>query len=62
MIRFARHATDTIDCDDARRNDQQEASALTQTVPPRRRKVRILATLGPASSGVEMIRKLYLGL
>ncbi len=29
-------------------------------LPPRTRKVRILATLGPASSSEEMIRKLYL--
>ncbi len=33
---------------------------MTIHTAPRRRKVRILATLGPASSSVEMIRKLYL--
>ncbi len=32
---------------------------MVQIAPPRERKVRILATLGPASSGVEMIRALY---
>jgi pyruvate kinase len=33
---------------------------VTTTIQPRARKVRILATLGPASSTPEMIRKLYL--
>ena len=32
---------------------------MTSHIAPRGRKVRILATLGPASSSVEMIRKLY---
>ena len=31
---------------------------MTETLPPRSRKVKILATLGPASSGAKMIRKL----
>ena len=35
-------------------------SSVAQTFLPRNRKVRILATLGPASSGIEMIRKLHL--
>jgi len=34
---------------------------LTETLAPRARKVKILATLGPASSSPEMIRKLMLG-
>src|SRR3954462_13031550 len=34
--------------------------ALTETLPPRSRKVKILATLGPASSTPQMIRKLML--
>jgi pyruvate kinase len=33
---------------------------LIQFLPPRSRKVRILATLGPASSGPDMIRALFL--
>ncbi len=33
---------------------------MVQPLPPRDRKVRILATLGPVSSGVEAIRALYL--
>ncbi|HEV2595639.1 MAG TPA: pyruvate kinase [Sphingomicrobium sp.] len=33
---------------------------MTQTLPPRSRKVKILATLGPASSDPNMIRKLML--
>lgn len=33
---------------------------MTQTLPPRSRKVKILATLGPASSEPRMIRKLML--
>ena len=32
---------------------------MAQLVPPRRRKVKILATLGPASKTPEMIRALY---
>lgn len=32
---------------------------MTQPAAPRRRKVRILATLGPASSGIDRIRALY---
>ncbi len=32
---------------------------MVQTVQPRQRRVRILATLGPASSGAEMIAALY---
>ncbi|MEG3144953.1 pyruvate kinase [Sphingomonas sp. RT2P30] len=32
---------------------------MTKAISPRSRKVRILATLGPASSSVEMIAKLY---
>ncbi len=31
----------------------------SHAIPPRRRKVRVLATLGPASSSPEMIEKLY---
>ena len=34
---------------------------MTETLAPRARKVKILATLGPASSSPEMIRKLMLG-
>ena len=33
---------------------------MTQTLAPRSRKVKILATLGPASSDLRMIRKLML--
>ena len=33
---------------------------MSSKIEPRRRKVRVLATLGPASSSAEMIRKLYL--
>jgi pyruvate kinase len=33
---------------------------VTETLPPRSRKVKILATLGPASSDAKMIRKLML--
>jgi pyruvate kinase len=33
---------------------------MTETLPPRSRKVKILATLGPASSSASMIRKLML--
>ena len=33
---------------------------MTQNTAPRTRKVRVLATLGPASNTPEMIRKLYL--
>ena len=33
---------------------------MTETLPPRSRKVKILATLGPASSTPQMIRKLML--
>jgi len=33
---------------------------LTETLPPRSRKVKILATLGPASSSADMIRRLML--
>jgi pyruvate kinase len=33
---------------------------VTETLPPRSRKVKILATLGPASSDARMIRKLML--
>jgi pyruvate kinase len=36
------------------------AVAVTETLPPRSRKVKILATLGPASSDPKMIRKLML--
>src|SRR5687767_15708360 len=36
------------------------ASPTTDTLPPRDRKVKILATLGPASSDPKMIRKLML--
>ena len=36
------------------------AHAMTTPLPPRRRKVRVLATLGPASNTPEMIRRLYL--
>jgi pyruvate kinase len=32
---------------------------LSHAIPPRRRKVRVLATLGPASSTPEMIERLY---
>src|SRR5206468_1827031 len=35
-------------------------SAVTETLAPRSRKVKILATLGPASSDARMIRKLML--
>src|ERR1700748_1101894 len=35
-------------------------SITTSSMAPRRRKVRVLATLGPASREPEMIRKLYL--
>jgi pyruvate kinase len=41
-------------------SSSEKRPLLVHPVPPRDRKVRILATLGPASSGVEMIRKLYL--
>src|SRR3954447_8253418 len=34
--------------------------AVTDTLPPRSRKVKILATLGPASSDLKTIRKLLL--
>ena len=33
---------------------------MPETLPPRARKVKILATLGPASSDPKMIRKLML--
>src|SRR5436305_4665451 len=33
---------------------------VTETLPPRSRKVKILATLGPASSDAKMIRRLML--
>ena len=33
---------------------------MTETLAPRSRKVKILATLGPASSSPEMIRELML--
>src|SRR5215210_658546 len=36
------------------------ASPVTETLAPRGRKVKILATLGPASSDARMIRKLIL--
>jgi pyruvate kinase len=36
------------------------AGAVTDTLPPRSRKVKILATLGPASSDKRTIRKLML--
>src|SRR6476660_8380286 len=36
------------------------AAAVTETLPPRTRKVKILATLGPASSDAKMIRTLML--
>jgi pyruvate kinase len=36
------------------------AGAVTETLKPRLRKVKILATLGPASSTPSMIRKLML--
>jgi pyruvate kinase len=36
------------------------AKAVTETLAPRDRKVKILATLGPASSSAKMIRKLML--
>src|SRR3954471_21083634 len=39
---------------------QPRGSQVTETLPPRSRKVKILATLGPASSDAKMIRKLYL--
>ncbi len=37
-----------------------KAAAVTETLPPRTRKVKILATLGPASNDMRMIRKLML--
>ncbi len=65
MIRRIRHAFDMVGGDE--RPDKQRGSILAQPVQhrhrgvaPRLRKVRILATLGPASSGVEMIRKLFI--
>src|SRR5215218_5220713 len=36
------------------------AGGVTETLPPRSRKVKILATLGPASSDLRTIRKLML--
>src|SRR3954466_11164759 len=36
------------------------ASLVTETLPPRTRKVKILATLGPASSDAKTIRRLML--
>ena len=36
------------------------ASAVTETLAPRSRKVKILATLGPASSDKRVIRRLML--
>ena len=36
------------------------AASTTDTLPPRDRKVKILATLGPASSDLRMIRRLML--
>lgn len=44
----------------ADRPRSQEVHARMKRLPPRSRKVRILATLGPASSTDEMIRKLFL--
>src|SRR4051794_14368985 len=37
-----------------------QGDVVTETLAPRARKVKILATLGPASSDAKMIRKLYL--
>src|SRR5215475_1192674 len=36
------------------------AADVTDTLPPRSRKVKILATLGPASSDAKIIRKLLM--
>ena len=42
-----------------RNGNQASGATVVHTLPPRQRKVRILATLGPASANPEMIAALY---